>query len=165
MIATFRSFWTQFKALPWERQTLLTAGALALIPILATLLTSRGSTASEGVTSTAPTEFDTIIPKGFVLVPIEVQNFESLDSILGRFALVDLFRSSGIENSAQRLVAKNVRLLRAPHNPSHFAVLVKEDDVDRILEFGGAFVVVIKRRAEYGTEFVKERSKRRIIYD
>ena len=39
----------------------------------------------------APEAASTFIPKGFVLVPIEVANYESLDSILGKHGVVDLY--------------------------------------------------------------------------
>jgi hypothetical protein len=42
----------------------------------------------------------TFIPAGYVLVPIEVANFEALDSILGQFGIVDLYaRSESRKNS------------------------------------------------------------------
>jgi len=160
-----RRIWSQFKSLPWERQILWSAGLLAFIPILASLVSPWSSTKPEDKPNSPRQEYDTFIPKGFVLVPIEVQNFESLDSILGQFAMVDLFQGRSPERAGQGLVARNVRLLRAPHNPSHFAVLVPESQVDQILRFGDSFVVAIKRRTKSGTEFVKERTSRKIIYE
>jgi hypothetical protein len=161
-----QNFWKMFKSMPWERQTLWTAAGLAVIPLIFSLLSSwTTAPQKEAPIRSQQEEFDTFIPKGFVLVPIEVQNFESLDSIFGQFGLVDLFQTVGSERVEQRLIARNVRLLRAPHNPSHFAVLVQETRVDKILKFGGAYTVVVKRRSKDGTEFVKEPSKRQIIYD
>ncbi len=105
-----------------------------------------------------------MIPRGFVLVPIEVQNYEALDSILGRFGNVDLFQAGG---ESQKLVARNVRILRAPQNPSHFAILVTEDKAGEILKSGGVFTVIVKRPENDGTEFVNnEKTKRRkIVYE
>ena len=36
------------------------------------------------------TKADTYIPKGHTLVPIEIANYKSLDSIIGKFGVVDL---------------------------------------------------------------------------
>src|SRR4051812_35626944 len=64
---------------------------------------------------TAPEGIDTLIPAGFVIIPIDVQNYESLDSLLGKFGVGDLFKGEGKNG---RLVARNIRILRAPKNPS-----------------------------------------------
>ncbi len=165
MLLNLRRYFLRFKKLPWEKQTVWMAGGLALLPIL-------GSLASPWVQGPPPAiadghsslDFDTHIPPGYVLVPIEVQNFDSLDSILGPYALVDLFQNQSDASSAVKVVARNVRLLRAPQNPSHFAVLVQESSVDRILRFGDKFTVAIKRRTRDGTEIVKERRNRSITY-
>jgi hypothetical protein len=149
----------KFKSWSWESRLLLILTIMALIPSFVGLWQpARGPD--------APAEsVDTHIPRGFVLIPIEVHNYEALDSLFGRFGLVDLFIPA--ENgSPQRLVAVNVRLLRAPQNPTRFAVLVPERESSKILAHAGAYVVSIKPPSATGTEFVKsERAPRRkIVY-
>ncbi|NJL23917.1 MAG: hypothetical protein HC902_01165 [Calothrix sp. SM1_5_4] len=59
-------------------------------------------------------------------------------------------------------------MLRAPHNPSHFAVLVPEREAARILASEGSFTVTVKRPTEQGAEFTKDKStrpRRSIIYE
>lgn len=146
----------------WDKRMLLSAAVLAAMPIAFSLLRSEPAPAPVKTDSSA----DTHIPRGFVLIPIEAQNYEALDSVLGRFGVVDLYQ--GVKGAAdQRLVARNVRLLRAPHNPSHFAVLVPESEASHVLRQGGVFTVIVKRRSESGTEFVKEtsRGRRSIVYE
>jgi hypothetical protein len=163
-----KAFYEKWKSslhkLGWERRLLLSAALLSAIPAVGRVL-------MQSTTDSAPVEraaaVDTLIPKGFVLVPIEVQNYESLDSILGRFGVVDLFQPGSQNGDSQRLVARNVRILRAPQNPSHFAVLIREEEVPRVLQQGGLFTVIVKRPQNNGTEFVNtEKPKRRkIIYE
>ena len=126
--------------------------SLLLVPLYA-LVNSSTSSESEGPAARSGA-VDTMIPKGYVLVPLEVENYEAVDSILGHFGVVDLFQR-------QTLVARNVRILRAPQNPSHFAVLVREGEVKEVLQNGGSFSVVIKPRQKDGTEFVKQSAKKR----
>lgn len=161
-----KKIWGQYLEQPWEKKILWSAAALALIPIVFSLL-FRPDAVQPSTASAARADVDTYIPKGFVLVPIEVQNYEALDSILGRFGVVDLFQAGMPERPEQRLVARNVRILRAPQNPSHFAILVSEGEVSKVLRFGGQFTVVVKRPEKGGTEFVKEfkENKRKIIYE
>ncbi len=161
-----KKLWLQYRRTKWETKLLWTAAGLSLLPIVAGLLL-QSEAAPKETPGRAPAQMDTYIPKGFVLVPIEVQNYEALDSILGHFGVVDLFQMGNPENPHQRLVARNVRILRAPQNPSHFAVLVQESAVPSVLKFGSLFTVIVKRPSQDGTEFVKDSAslRRNIIYE
>lgn len=158
-------WWRHYTQLQWERKILWTAAGISLIPIVAAFLwqSSAPTPAQAGSTDEAAS-IDTFIPKGHVLIPIDVINNEALDSIVGRFAMVDLFHGEG---PTQRPVARNVRLLRAPQNPSHFAILVPDRDADSVMKFGGSFTVIVKRMGGAGTEFVKgkTKTKRKVVYD
>jgi hypothetical protein len=106
---------------------------------------------------------DTLIPAGYVIVPIEVQNYESLDSLLGKFGVGDLFHGDGHQG---KLVARNIRILRAPKNPSQFAVLAPESEASSILSNQGRFFVALKPPAQTGTQIVKaNKQTKRIHYD
>lgn len=159
-----KKWWLLYLRLPWDRRVLWGAAALSLVPMAVTLIPSGSSTSAA---ESAPAEVDTHIPKGFVLVPIEVQNYEALDSILGKFGVVDLFQGQGPEGTKQRLIMRNVHMLRAPRNPSHFAVLIRERDVAEVLHTSAPFTVIVKRPNETGTELVQEESspRRSITYD
>ncbi len=160
-----RKLWQLYSDCKWEKKILLSAAALSLIPLVALSLWPKEQEVESG--HLRAVEVDTYIPKGFVLVPIEVRNYEALDSVLGKFALVDLYQGGSPESPKQQLVGRNVRLLRAPQNPSHFAVLVQESDVASLIHAGAQFTVTVKRPGEAGTEFVKDsvKSSRKIVYE
>lgn len=160
-----QNWWRQYTQMQWERKILWTAVGLSIPPLVAAFIWQSSGTPEPVPTGGGIASIDTYIPKGHVLVPIEVTNQEALDSIMGQFALVDLFQ--GESPSQQRPVAKNVRILRAPQNPQHFAILVPDRDVDGIMKYGGAFTVVVKRMGQAGTEFVKESKqvRRKVVYD
>jgi len=145
-----------------------TAFALSLVPISVGALWKSGAP-PETEKSARRAQVDTYIPKGFVLVPIEVQNYEALDSILGQFGVVDLFQAASPANPRQHLVARNVRILRAPQNPAHFAILVQESQVAGVLKNSALFTVILKRPEKTGTEFVKDEGevapRRSIVYE
>lgn len=157
--------WQSYVSMSWDRRVIVGAALLASIPVLLTYVFASAAPPEPVVK--AALAVDTHIPRGFVLVPIDVQNYESLDSVLGSYGIVDLYQATPSGSSDQRLVARNVRLLRAPQNPSHFAVLVPEAEARHVLRGGGTFTVIVKRPGENGTEIVKERtiSKRKIIYE
>src|ERR1035437_10610139 len=113
-----KKIWALYLNQPWEKKILWSAFGLSLIPIALGLVFSFSSAPPQEGSKNPRAQVDTYIPKGFVLVPIEVQNYEALDSILGQFGVVDLFQSLSPENPGQHLIARNVRILRAPQNPS-----------------------------------------------
>lgn len=127
------------------------------------ILLTQGSD-SEKKDIKRPIEISTFIPAGHVLVPIRLKNFESIDSILGPFGIVDLFID--FQNGASKPIVKNIKLLRAPKNPSLFAVLAPQDQASRIIQADEkGLYAVIKNRSEGGTEFVKSSPERsRITY-
>jgi hypothetical protein len=96
----------------------------------------------------------TLIPAGYVLVPIEVANFESLDSILGKFGIVDLYISSDDPKKRAHKVGEKLKILRAPLNPSRFAVLVRDEDSSKLVSYSGAFTVVVQNPDKVGTGIV-----------
>lgn len=162
-----KKYFAMYMQLPWEKKAIWSAAGIALIPILASWWLQAPQADASSKSASRAADMDTYIPKGFVLVPIEVLNYEALDSILGKFGVVDLYQSGGSEKVQQRLVARHVRILRAPQNPSHFAILVQESEVSEILKFGGTFTVTIRSPETGGTEIVKGQNKTRrsIVYE
>jgi hypothetical protein len=84
---------------------------------------------------------DTFIPFGFVLVPIELQNADSLSAMISEFGVVDLFSGIG---SQQKRVGRNLKLMRAPLNPDRLAVLVPENEVSRLMQIPGPYWAVMQ---------------------
>lgn len=106
------------------------------------------------------TNLQTMIPKNHSLIPIEIKNSESLDSIFGNYGSVNLYID---KQGKQILVAKNIKLLRAPRNPSHFAVLVKDSESIYITKYDQPFYVSISSNKNSGTVFVQEKQRQQQI--
>ncbi len=139
-----------------RNRTLVMAVAVMLIVIIGVQLTSTTAPEEQGPAASA----DTYIPKGYVLVPIELQNAESLSSLIGSYAVVDLFRGP----SSQR-VGRRLRLLRAPLNPQQFAVLVPESEVSTLMSTPGPYWAAIQNpKDQQSTEIASGRRKSRIEY-
>jgi hypothetical protein len=148
------------KVIPAQRQQLwiaiglcLAAGLIAFIwdqRVMNQETDSSQKPKAENIESAA-----TYIPEGFVLVPIEVANFESLDSILGKFGVVDLFVGSDDPKVKPRRIAERVKILRAPLNPEHFAVLVPDSESQNIVAYSGALTVVVQNPNSAGPSLVK----------
>ena len=137
---------------------------VGLIAFLYHLQGSSAPTAAKEVFANA----DTYIPKGYTLIPIEVSNYESLDSIIGQFGVVDLFTTPLNPEDKARRIAYSVKILRAPQNPSHFAILTPQAEASKIASHNGAFIVTVKNPKEDGIQFVKEKPverRRQVYYD
>jgi hypothetical protein len=87
---------------------------------------------------------DTLIPKGFVLVPIELANLNAVASLINQFGVIDLYGGNSESNSVQ--IASRIKILRAPLNPDQYAVLVTEDLSKQIMRFKGPFWAVVQNR-------------------
>lgn len=115
---------------------------------------------------------DTFIPRGFVLIPIEIENQNALENTLGEYGVVDLYASSHSDPSQFQLIVKNIQILRSSYPPYEFAVMSPEEKAKFILQFNGAFKVTIKNPQKTGTYFeaaVKKHqnigNKRKIVVD
>ena len=143
------------------KQHQLLAGLIVLSGLIALIVELRDPRAPRPEDSAAAPS--TYIPEGYVLVPIDVQNPEALDSILGSFGVVDLFAHDG---GRARRIARRIKILRAPLNPNHFAVLAPEDEAPRLVRESGPITVAIQNPNQTGTDFVKPNRKRsRIIVE
>lgn len=139
---------------------------VSLFIAAATLSLAIGVTKSALKSSEPPApppmeSFDTFIPEGFSLVPIEVSNYETLDSLLGTFGVVDIFAADPGNPETSKRVAYRVKIVRAPNNPSHFAVLVPFNEVHSILKYPGPFMVSVQNPKVVGTGFVKDKARKR----
>lgn len=95
------------------------------------------------VTENKPLYADTLIPKGQVLVPIELANIEALTGLIDQYGIIDLY--GGSENNSI-LIASRVKILRAPLNPNQYAVMVTETLSQEIMKYKGPFWAVVQNR-------------------
>lgn len=90
-----------------------------------------------------PLYADTLIPKGQVLVPVELANIAALAGLIDQYGIIDLY--GGAENNSL-LIASRVKILRAPLNPNQYAVMVTETLSQEIMKHKGPFWAVVQNR-------------------
>lgn len=143
------------RLLSWFRdprnRTFSIALSAMIIIILVVQMTSQTAVVPEDDASA-----DTYIPEGYVLVPIEIQNVDSLSALISNYAVVDLFRGPN-----SRRVGKRLKLLRAPLNPQQFAVLVPEDQVSSLLQTPGPFWAAIQNPQQSKASEIASRKKKK----
>lgn len=88
---------------------------------------------------------DTLIPKGFVLIPVELANIEAISALIDQFGVIDLYAGSPSEKGTQKIISR-VKVLRAPLNPQQYAVLVPESFSSLVMKARGPFWGVVQNR-------------------
>lgn len=139
-----------------ENQMILGFAVLGLLSLLFSLREPAQEANTEGVYESV----DTFIPKGFVLIPIELQNADSLSSIVGQMGgVVDLYtvRSEGHKGGLK--IGTRLKILKAPLNPQQYAVLVPELESSKVLAFAGPFMAVIQNPDEKGAELTSHQNR------
>lgn len=142
--------------MPKKLTTVLKDSYLLVAFVLLGLISFFATSSKEPENTKVPAEsrsVDTFIPRGFVLVPIEVSNAESLASLVGDVGgVVDLYLASTETQKGGMKVGSKLKLLRAPLNPQQYAVLIKDTEGSRLLSYSGPFIAVVQNPDEKGTQ-------------
>ena len=97
-----------------------------------------------------PVYADTVIPRGYVLVPLEIANIQAVAGLIDQYGVIDLYAGSTNQQNSF-LVASKIKVMRAPLNPSQYAVLVTEIMSREIMKHRGPFWAVVQNRQSAGT--------------
>lgn len=146
---TFRATFDKYKV-PAILAGFLTLGVMSAVV--------SPSSVSEARADEIP-DVSTFIPRGHLLIPIEVRNADQLDGVLGAHGVVDLFETPDDPSRPSRMVGRRLRMIRAPLNPKAFAVLVKDSEADRFLSFRGPLMASL-RSLESDTHEVRAQARK-----
>ena len=120
---------------------------------LALFLSHRPDESSDEVVDKVQASPDTFIPNGYVLIPITVSNFESLNALVSQYAIVNLYAVNHPGSFADgalplnrkvKTVAERIKLIRSPLNPDKFAVLAPEVKAEALIRHSGEFFVTVQ---------------------
>ncbi len=127
----------------------------ALLGILILNLQSNSEESTTGRRASAAVDIMSLVPDGFVLVPLEPLNMDSIDAVFGSRGWADLFveragadldfRQTG--RPSRKRIASGVALIRAPRNPSRIAAIVAESDVQLISDLGQPVHVALRKNS------------------
>jgi hypothetical protein len=134
--------------------------AFAALGALCLLVTLQSPKPIEIVEEKVPKSVDTFIPAGFILIPIDISNAESLDSLIGDIGgVVDLYLASTEQRKGGLKVASKVKLTRAPLNPQQFAVLLREEEGQKLMAVTGPYFAVIQNPETKGSKLSQSSKK------
>jgi len=81
-----------------------------------------------------------MIPKGHVLFPFTAQNYDEIDALLEAYSLVKVY-----DAEKGRLLAENIKVLRAPKDPTRLAFLISGEIADSFMEYGMDFRLALQK--------------------
>lgn len=136
---------------------------LGLFFLVVILIALQKKSAPAQISETETPAADTYIPPGFVLVPLRLENHQSVDSVVTQFAVVNIYKGAPGPNQKSQLLGRNLRLLRAPLNPQQFAVLVPESQVDPFMNEDQKLHAVLQNRASAETSELPTNKKVRKV--
>lgn len=122
---------------------------------LLAILTSSRNSAPQPQEVPRVESVDTMIPKGFILVPLELENIEQIGSLIGNSGVVDLY-TGGAQTKSRKLVASRVKVIQAPLNPQVYAALIPESEGSVIQNYLGPFRAVVQNPGQNGSSIQRE---------
>lgn len=90
---------------------------------------------------------DTLIPNGYALVPIELENISAIASLIEGYGVVDIYLGKNDSRNGKKIFQK-VKILRAPNNPSAYSLLLPDHLSSELLKYDGPFFAVIQNKTE-----------------
>lgn len=137
---------------------------IGLLGILVISSLSLSNTESQEIDN-QPLELDTITPKGFSLLPVELANQASISSVIGDYGVVDLYSTQQFGQKPGRKVASRLKIFRSPRDPNQFSVMVPENSVQNIMQVPGPYIALVLNRDVKGSSVENTNSTRKIIVD
>ena len=106
-------------------------------------------------------KFDTFIPQGYVLIPIDIVNSEIIEPMLGNYGVVNLYSFSPYTQKPSKMIAKSIKIIQSPKKNGHYAILVPDKKAKTILSYTQPFFAAIKNPEEKESLFEQKQVKRK----
>lgn len=81
-----------------------------------------------------------MIPKGHLIYPFEASNFDNVEPLLGAYNMVQVY-----DPQKGTLIAKNIKVLRAPKDPSQLAFIIPVEIANKLAPFGLEFKIALQK--------------------
>ena len=121
------------------------------------------SSSLRGSSKKTPVSLDQMVPKGFVLVPLEISNGEDLFSFIGAYAVVDLYLDSKRVGLPEQQVASQVRVFPPQLEEGLWTALIPEKEVIHLFEYVSAFYAVIQNPEKKNSKIYRKQKKDSLI--
>ena len=111
----------------------------------------------------APPSLDSLVPKGFVLMPLEIRNSPDIQNIIGSYGVVDLYAYSANTGLPEILAASALKVLPPSTEEGSFTALVPEKSAIHLFSYTESFYAVIQNPQKTGSKIYKKEKKKSLI--
>lgn len=98
------------------------------------------------------------IPDGYSVVPIELINAESISSLMGSIAFVDLYATEHIMGKRQILL-KNIKMLKTANQDGQFSLIINDSESSKIGDLNQPLFAVLKKKQSKKSSKKKKHSR------
>ena len=106
---------------------------------------------------------DSLVPKDFVLMAIEISNGKDIINIIGKYGVVDLYAYSEATGLPEKQVAGVIKILPPETEDGRFAALVPEKEATHLFQYSDPFYAVIQNPNKKGSKIYKKKEKKSFI--
>ena len=106
---------------------------------------------------------DQMIPKGFVLIPIEIHNSSDVLPLIGSYGVVDLYSYSSYKNLPEDIVALSLKIIPPLKEDSRFSAIIPEKEVSQLFQHSGPFYAVIQNPQKQGSQIIKRKVRKPLV--
>ncbi len=106
---------------------------------------------------------DSLVPKDFVLLPIEIANGRDIVNIIGAYGVVDLYTYSEQTGLPEKQAAGAIKILPPDTEEGRFAALIPEKEAPYLFKHSDPFYAVVQNPNKKGSKVYKKRVKKSLI--
>lgn len=107
-------------------------------------------------------QIDTIIPNGYVLIPVKLLNADAISTVIGSHGVADIYET--YEGRKNKLLFSKAKIIKSPVEDSTFSVLVKETKAHLLSNSENPFFAAVQNPKARAIETPQTTSSVRIIY-
>ncbi len=134
-----------------QNKSILTISIILSIVFSMLIQFSKKQSEEKFVPSSLKENLDVFLPSDHVLYPIQVENFEAIDSLIGAKAYVRVYSSL-----TGKPLAENIKVLRAPKAPEQFAFVIPIEIAKSLIKEGPSFRLVIQKNLDLPAKMTKQ---------
>ena len=106
---------------------------------------------------------DSMVPEGFVLMPIEISNGQDIKNIIGSYGVLDLYAYSKQTGLPETLTASALKVLPPSSEEGVFTALVPEKSALHLFNYTEGFYAVVQNPQKTGAKVYKKQKKQSLI--
>ena len=106
---------------------------------------------------------DSLVPKDFVLLSIEISNGKDIVGIIGGYGVVDLYAHSEQTGLPEKQAAEAIKILPPETEEGRFIALIPAKEVSYLFKYSEPFYAVIQNLEKTGAKIHRKKQKKSLI--